>query len=323
MINHLIILSLLVFSFEEINLKATAKHTPENIINLTLRNANQKYAIIDTGNYLKGNLNNCLINLNNIYYRTNIRTFIYFVNDITYYDNSFLNQVALNIGARFGSDSKAENFIFILFTIDTRRYIFKLGNKINNIFKNDEFEMMIRTNSQYFEYSNYVDYLTLFINLYEKKIFQKIQNLKYTINQLFEYTQLYIDNKRNYFIGDPHKLLYNKLNFNIAQNYLEQLFLYKGIKTFIYLVNEIEYYSSGFAKELALKIGMNIVYDNEASNVFVLVLCIEKQKYFYNYGKNIQNYFNNGQVDNILYNESRNFKGGYYHDVIMSLLEKL
>ena len=128
MINHLIILSLLVFSFEEINLKATAKHTPENIINLTLRNANQKYAIIDTGNYLKGNLNNCLINLNNIYYRTNIRTFIYFVNDITYYDNSFFNQVALNIGARFGSDSKAENFIFILFTIDTRRYIFKLGN---------------------------------------------------------------------------------------------------------------------------------------------------------------------------------------------------
>jgi hypothetical protein len=284
-------------------------------------NANKRYSILDTGNYLMGNKNG-LLQLNNIFYQANIKTYIYFVGQLSSYDSSFLKIVSTEVGQRFDGDINAYNYIFIIFAVETRRYIYRIGERARNLIKEQELEHIIKTNSKYFEYSDYSNFLKFLTAQLENTILTKVESSKFTIQKLLDYTVTYISYHRNYFIADPHKYLMNKLDFNMAEMQLERL-LNKGIKTFIYLVNEIEYYSSGFAKELALKIGMNIVYDNEASNVFVLVLCIEKQKYFYNYGKNIQNYFNNGQVDNILYNESRNFKGGYYHDVIMSLLEKL
>ena len=114
----------------------------------------------------------------------------------------------------------------------------------------------------------------------------------------------------------------NKLDFISAEIQLERL-LTKGIKTFIYLVKEIEYYSTGFTKELATKIGMQLYNDPNASNVFVLILCIDKKTYLYHYGTNIKYHFNINQVDNILKTQGSNFRGGYYHDVIMALLQGL
>ena len=315
MISHLIILSLLSFSFQSLN------YTPKHIVSLTLINANKRYSILDTGNYLMGNKNG-LLQLNNIFYQANIKTYIYFVGQLSSYDSSFLKIVSTEVGQRFDGDINAYNYIFIIFAVETRRYIYRIGERARNLIKEQELEHIIKTNSKYFEYSDYSNFLKFLNAQLENTILTKVESSKFTIQKLLDYTVTYISYHRNYFIADPHKYLMNKLDFNMAEMQLERL-LNKGIKTFIYLVKEIDYYSNNFVKELALKIGMKLYNDSNASNVFVIIFCIDKKRYLYHYGTQIQYHFNINQVDNILKNQGSNFSGGYYHNVIMALLQGL
>ena len=171
MISRYIILLLLSFSFQQFSIK----FTPNQIINFTLLNGNQKYLILDLGNYLLGNKNG-IMQLNHIYFQANIKTFIYLVSDISSYDSSFLNIVSSSIGTRFDGDSKANSYIFVIFAIESKRYIYRIGEKVKALIKEQELEQIIKANSKYLEHSIYPEFMNLFTSQLEKKILSKPKN---------------------------------------------------------------------------------------------------------------------------------------------------
>jgi hypothetical protein len=149
----------------KISLQSTIIQTPNSLSDYTIQKGNKNYLIGNPNNYISSNQDLSSSNsfLYDIYSEKNIKTFIYIVNDMSFYSSDFLSNVAHSIGYKFDLDSTAKNYLLIIFAIKPRKYFYRLGENVKkkiseytvaNIIQNQKYYLQIAN------YNNLIYYLT-------------------------------------------------------------------------------------------------------------------------------------------------------------------
>ncbi len=149
----------------KISLQSTIIQTPNSLSDYTIQKGNKNYLIGNPNNYISSNQDLSSSNsfLYDIYSEKNIKTFIYIVNDMSFYSSDFLSNVAHSIGYKFDLDSTAKNYLLIIFAIKPRKYFYSLGENVKkkiseytvaNIIQNQKYYLQIAN------YNNLIYYLT-------------------------------------------------------------------------------------------------------------------------------------------------------------------
>ena len=152
------------------------------------------------------------------------------------------------------------------------------------------------------------------ISLHSKseKIYDPEILVKYSIEQV----------NKQYFIFDPDGYLKTKKGLNNLQN----IYNSKGIKTFIYIVNKISYYSH-FLNDVAFKLGNNLENDTEAKKYFLILIETKTRKIFFRLGEYVKIKLNEIQVKNIILKQEHYLFSSNYDEFIdqisYELCEKL
>jgi hypothetical protein len=190
MIPFLILLTFFPLSLQKtdlnhskISLQSTIIHTPNSISDYTIQKGNKNYLIGNPNNYLSSDQDLTSSNsfLYDIYYAKNIKTFIYIVNDMSFYSSDFLSNVAHSIGYKFDFDSSAKNYLLIIFAIKPRKYFYRLGENVKKKISESTVANIIQNHKYYLQIANYNNLIYYLTNSLKNSIINNISvNVKST-----------------------------------------------------------------------------------------------------------------------------------------------
>ena len=147
-----------------------------------------------------------------------------------------------------------------------------------------------------------------------------LQSTSYTPEFLIDYTIKNVGYSRNYFISDPDRYLVKNFDFVESARILEYLYRYRGIKSFFYIVKNINDLSNNFPRKIAYGLATRLDYDFYASNYLVFVITIEQGQYFYYAGSGI-NYLNYNVIQSLFINNAQYFRDGYYGLGLLNIIK--
>lgn len=153
---------------------------------------------------------------------------------------------------------------------------------------------------------------------------QKVPNLfapaKQTAKTLAYFTQN--GGKKNYFIGDPNKFLKSSYYLVTSYNHLYEIFMKKQIKTFIYIVHNIDN-SKKFLSDVAHEIGNAFDKDKEARSYLLILFVVDSRKFFYRLGRDVKDSVNAKTLKETINKYLPLLKQKNYYDLIVKLTENL
>ena len=159
-------------NYSKISLQSTIIHTPNSLSDYTIQNGNNNFFIGNPNNFLNLTYDLYLSNsyLSDIYIHKKIKTFIYVVNEMSYYSSNFLSEVAHSIGYKFDLQSTAKNYLLIIFAIKKKRYFYRLGENVRNKISESNLKQIIQNNLYYFRISKYNDFIYYLTKHLQSKI---------------------------------------------------------------------------------------------------------------------------------------------------------
>jgi len=169
----------------KISLQSTIIHTPNSISDYTIQKGSKNYLIGNPNNYISSNQDLTSSNsfLYDIYYEKNIKTFIYIVNDMSFYSSDFLSNVAHSIGYKFDFDSSADNYLLIIFAIKPRKYFYRLGENVKKKISESTVDNIIQNQKYYLRIANYNNLIYYLTKSLKNSI---INNISVNVNSTYK-----------------------------------------------------------------------------------------------------------------------------------------